>query len=199
MSQLLYQNISEKTAISTSEFESFLSYTKSKTIAKHTHFLNEGEVANYIAFVVSGGLYSYTIDDKGERNVLQIALENYWISDLYSFFSKEASKLNIEAIDDTKLIIISKENFEKTCDVFPAIERFQRLLIQNAYVSTLRRVSEINSKSAPQRYLELVTNHPKIIQRVPQLLIASYLGIKPQSLSRIRKRLFNKNSDTSIS
>ncbi|WP_024772346.1 Crp/Fnr family transcriptional regulator [Aquimarina macrocephali] len=199
MSQLLYKNILEKTTITETEFEEFLAQTKSIVVNKNEHFLNEGEVANYIAFIVSGGLYSYSIDEKGEKNVVQIALENYWIADLYSFLSREPSKLNIEAIVETKLIIINKDNFEKTCDTIPAFERFQRLLIQKAYISTLQRISGLTSKSAPQRYLELVTEHPEIIQKVPQLLIASYLGIKPQSLSRIRKQIFNKNSTSNIS
>mgnify|MGYP000483506377 CR=1 FL=1 len=120
------------------------------------------------------------------------------LSDLYSYFSQETSKLNIEVITKTELIIISKDNFDKCCDTIPAFDRFQRLLFQNAYVNTLQRVSELNSKSAPQRYLDLANKYPEIIQQVPQLLIASYLGIKPQSLSRIRKKLLIKNSKATI-
>ncbi|WP_299158270.1 Crp/Fnr family transcriptional regulator [uncultured Tenacibaculum sp.] len=198
MNQKIYQNILKKIALTKTEFEHFLTFTKTVVLDKNEHFLNEGKVANYIAFVVSGGLYSYTLDEKGKKNVLQIALENYWISDLYSFFSQEISKLNIEVITKTELIIISKDNFDKCCDTIPAFDRFQRLLFQNAYVNTLQRVAELNSKSAPQRYLDLVNKHPEIIQQVPQLLIASYLGIKPQSLSRIRKKICTKNSKATI-
>lgn len=193
MNQKIYQNISKKITITKAEFEEFLTFTKTIVVNKNEHFLNEGKVANYIAFVISGGLYSYTIDEKGKKNVLQIALEDYWISDLNSFFSREPSQLNIETITKTKLIIINKDDFEKSCNTIPAFNHFQRILIQNAYIATLQRVSTLTSKSAPQRYLELITKHPEIIKKVPQLLIASYLGIKPQSLSRIRKRLFNNN------
>ena len=193
MNQKIYQNILKKIALTKTEFEHFLTFTKTVVLDKNEHFLNEGKVANYIAFVISGGLYSYTIDEKGKKNVLQIALEDYWISDLNSFFSREPSQLNIETITKTKLIIINKDDFEKSCNTIPAFNHFQRILIQNAYIATLQRVSTLTSKSAPQRYLELITKHPEIIKKVPQLLIASYLGIKPQSLSRIRKRLFNNN------
>jgi CRP-like cAMP-binding protein len=198
MSQLFYKNILEKTEITKDEFTTLLGFTKSKTLKKNASFLNEGEIANYIAFVISGGLYSYTIDDKGNMNVVQIALENYWIADLYSFLSREPSKLNIEAIENTELVIICKENYEKACNTIPAFSHFQRLLFQNAYVKTLQRISGLNSKPAPQRYLELLTEYPEIVKKVPQLLIASYLGIKPQSLSRIRKRLFNKKKASDI-
>lgn len=189
MKSEIFINIKEKTDISEEDFGSFIALTEQVKIAKNDFFINEGHVNNHIAFVNFGALYSYTIDDKGNKHVVQIAIENHWISDLFSFFSQESSVFNIQAIEDTEVTILSKDNFEKACDTIPAFERFFRLLIQNAYVDTLKRVSRIYGNTAEERYLKLIKSNPRIIQRVPQHYIASYLGIKPQSLSRIRKNL----------
>ncbi len=187
----LYNNLTEKITITDGDYNKFLELTKSVSISKNDFFIHEGNVSKYIAFVNSGVLYSYTIDKKGNKHVVQIAPENHWISDLFSFFSYETSAFNIQAIEDCEITILSRENFEKACNTIPAIERFFRLLIQNAYVDSLRRVSRIYANSAEERYLNLIKSNPKIIQRVPQHYIASYLGIKPQSLSRIRKKLYD--------
>jgi CRP-like cAMP-binding protein len=185
----LYQNISSKVNINDDDFHTFQSLTKTITIKKGEYFIDEGSPARYIAFVNKGVLYSYSIDDKGDKHVIQIALENYWISDLFSFFSQEPSLYNVKAIETSEIILLSRENFSRACDTIPPFERFFRILIQKAYVNAQRRVSRIYKDPAEQRYLNLINEHPEIIQRVPQHYIASYLGIKPQSLSRIRKNL----------
>jgi len=192
MTDQLYKNINNKVKISEEDFKEFLSLTKTITVKKNEFFINEGSTAKYIAFINTGVLYSYTINNKGDKHVMQIALENHWISDLFSFLTNEPSLFNVQAIETSEIILLSKENFEKACNTIPAFERFFRLLIQNAYVSSQRRISRIYGNSAEERYLKLIKTHPKIIQSVPQLYIASYLGIKPQSLSRIRKNLYDK-------
>ncbi len=185
----LHKSINEKVEISEQDFNEFLALTKPTNIKKNDFFINEGDVAKYIAFVNTGVLYSYYIDDKGNKHVIQIALENYWISDLFSFLSSEEAIFNVQAIENSEITIISKQSFEKACDTIPKMERFFRLLIQNAYINSQRRISKIYGASAKERYLKLVQSHPQIVQRVPQHYIASYLGIKPQSLSRIRKTI----------
>lgn len=189
----LYKNINQKVEISEQDFERFSSLTKTIKVKKNEFFINEGNIAKYIAFVHVGILYSYSIDDKGDKHVVQIALENHWISDLFSFITEEPSLFNVQAIETSEITLISKENFKKACNTIPAFERFFRILIQNAYVSSQRRVSRIYGNTAEERYVKLIETHPKIIQRVPQHYIASYLGIKPQSLSRIRKNIYTKN------
>ncbi len=185
----LFSNITNKINISEQEFETFRSLTKTISLKRNDFFIDEGRIAKYIAFVIEGVLHSYSIDEKGEKHVIQIALENYWISDLYSFFSEEPALFNVQAIETSEIIVLSKESFSKACDTIPAFERFFRILIQNAYVASQRRVSKIYKNSAEERYLAFIQEHPEVIQRVPQHYIASYLGIKPQSLSRIRKNL----------
>ncbi len=192
MTNQLFKNITTKVKISQKDLEKFLSLTRVTRIKKNDFFINEGSFAKYIAFVNSGVLYSYSVDEKGDKHVVQIALENHWISDLFSFLSNEPSLFNIQAIENSELTLLNRDNFEKACDTIPAFERFFRILIQNAYVSSQRRVSRIYGNTAEERYLKLVKDNPKILQSVPQHYIASFLGIKPQSLSRIRKNLYNK-------
>lgn len=189
MTNLLYQNIQRSVAISEEEVEAFKELLQPKMIKKNAFFVQEGDRAKYLAFVISGGLHSYSIDEKGEKHVIQIALEEHWITDPYSFFSQEKALYTVQALMDTEVLLITKENHDKACDKFPRIERFFRLLVQNAYVHLLQRVAQINSDTAEERYLKLIKSHPNIIQQVPQYYIASYLGIKPQSLSRIRKKM----------
>ncbi|WP_052600139.1 Crp/Fnr family transcriptional regulator [Aureispira sp. CCB-QB1] len=192
MIDLLYQNIRRSVAISQQEVEQFEQLLQPKTLAKNDFFVQEGDTAKYLAFVLSGGLYSYSIDDKGEKHVLQIALKEHWITDPYSFFSQQGALHTVQALFETNVLLISKENHDKACNQFPHIERFFRLLVQNAYVHLLQRVAQINRDTAEERYLKLIQTHPNLIQQVPQYYIASYLGIKPQSLSRIRKNLLKE-------
>ena len=192
MSNLLYKNIKKKVDVTEQDFEQFLALTKPLNIKKNDFFLHEGDIAKYMAFVNSGVLYSYTIDKKGNKHVVQIALEDYWVSDLFSFLTQEACIFNVQAIESSEITLLGKDNFEKVCATIPVFERFFRMLFQNALVASQRRVSRIYGKSAEERYLELIKRNPKIIQRVPQHYIASFLGIKPQSLSRIRNNLYNK-------
>ena len=191
MSDLLFEHLTKKINLSKNDFERFLKLTKTVTIEKNEFLIHEGSISKYIAFIISGVLYSYARDEKGDKHVIQIALENNWISDLYSFLSEEPSIYNVHAIENSEIILLSKVNFEKACDTIPMIERYFRILIQNAYVDSQRRVSRIYGNTAEERYLKLFDSNPEIIQSVPQHYIASYLGIKPQSLSRIRKKIYD--------
>ena len=161
-------------------------------VKKKELLVHEGEKCNHIWFVNAGTLFSYILNEEGNTTVIQFALEGWWISDLYSFFSGRKAVYNIEALDDCELLSLSKQNFENACERFPSVDRFFRILIQNAYVSLQYRLAKTNSEDAQHRYEEFSKLHPDFPQRIPQYLIASYLGIKPQSLSRIRKEMAKK-------
>jgi CRP-like cAMP-binding protein len=189
---MLFESINEKTELSKENFDKFLSYTKTTSLEKNSFLVREGMLSKHIAYVKSGVLYAYSVDDKGDKHVVQLALKNYWIGDLFSFLSGEASVFNVQVIEKVELVLISKENFELVCKEIPTFERYFRILTQNAFVNLQRRISGIYSSSAEDRYLKLIDTHPEIIQSVPQQYIASYLGIKPQSLSRIRRNIHRK-------
>jgi len=163
-----------------------------KTFDKKDVIVEEGKQCNYIYFLTEGSCYSYFMDEKGEEHAIQFALAGYWISDLYSFFSGKKAIYTIQALEPTKVLVLNKESFQKACDTMPAFDRYFRLLIQNAFVALQYRLAKTNSEDAEHRYIEFAQIHPQFVQQIPQYLIASYLGIKPQSLSRIRKDLAQK-------
>lgn len=178
--------------ISDKEFEQFTNLMFEKSFDKKANLVEEGEYCNYNYFIVEGACCSYITDEKGEKHVIRFAFEGHWISDLYSFFSDRKAIYTIEALEPIKALVLNKKNFEIACDNIPIFDRFFRILLQNAYVATQYRLAKSNSEDAEARYLEFSKLNPGLVQRIPQYLIASYLGIKPQSLSRIRKESAHK-------
>ncbi|MBS1751388.1 MAG: Crp/Fnr family transcriptional regulator [Bacteroidetes bacterium] len=194
MYPLLRQNIETTLghSISDAVFSEFADCVFPKTFDKKTILAEEGKICRYSYFIEQGACYSYLIDQKGEKHAIQFALEGYWISDLYSFFSDRKGIYTIETLEPSQMLLLNKQNFQKACELCPEIDRFFRLLAQNALVAFQYRLAKTNSEDAESRYMEFSNLHPKFNQRIPQYLIASYLGIKPQSLSRIRKELVPK-------
>lgn len=161
-----------------------------KKVRKRQLLFEAGDVCSRIAFVEKGGLFSYAMDEKGNSHVVQFAFEGWWMADLYSFFTGETSKISIEALEDSELLLINKEQHEQLLTRIPKYESYMRILYQNAYVAMQRRIEETNGLTAEEKYSRFLTHYSFILNRVPQHLIASYLGITPETLSRIRKQLF---------
>jgi CRP-like cAMP-binding protein len=158
------------------------------SVKKKKDLLKPDEVCKYLYFVVKGCLRSYYIDTKGIEHIYQIRLDNSWISDLESFFSQRPSKYYIESLEDSDLLRISIDRLEQLYDDVPRLERYFRILFQKAYVNALERLNATMWESAVDRYNDMLKEHSDIFQRVPLVYIASYLGITPESLSRIRKK-----------
>lgn len=170
-------------------FDAFSDCVFPKSFDKKVLLAEEGQSCKYVYFLEQGACYSYIVDKKGDKHAMQFALEGYWISDLYSFFSDRKGIYTIETLEPTHGLLLNRQNFQKACDICPEIDRFFRLLIQNAFVALQYRLAKTNSEDAESRYMEFSQQFPNFAQRIPQYLIASYLGIKPQSLSRIRKEI----------
>jgi CRP-like cAMP-binding protein len=145
-----------------------------------------------MAFVNDGCLREYTVDHKGEEHILQFAIKDWWISDLTSFLSGSASTHNIDALKDSEILVLEKEARDAMFEAVPTMERFFRLLLESNYVATRRRINYSLTASAEERYLAFIEIYSELAEQVPQQYIASYLGITPQSLSRIRKELAQK-------
>ncbi len=158
------------------------------TIKKKKELLVSGQICNYLFFITKGCMRSFYIDSKGVEHIYQIRMDNNWISDLESFFSHNPSKYNIEALEDSHLLRISHERLEQLLLEIPRLERYFRILFQKAYINALNRLNATMWESAMDRYNDMLKEHPEIFQRVPLVYIASYLGITPESLSRIRKQ-----------
>lgn len=191
MNSLLKQSIEKYTAqkLSLDCELAFNELVFEKHFDKKELIVEEGNYCKYIYFVTSGSCFSYLTDSKADMQVVQFALAGYWISDLYSFYSGKKSIYTIETIEPTSVLMINRESFERACDTMPIFEKYFRVLIQNAYVSMQYRLAKTTSEEAEQRYEEFSKIHSDFLQKIPQYLIASYLGIQPQSLSRIRKKL----------
>lgn len=159
-----------------------------KKLRRKQYLVQEGDVCKYITFVDKGLLRAYTVDSKGTEHIVQFAPEGWWTSDMYSFLTGERSDYNIEALEDAELLLLDRVNMERMVSAVPKMERYLRIMLQNNYIATHRRIVLSLSQSAEEKYTEFVQRYPDIVQRVPQHMIASYLGITPAFLSRIRGR-----------
>lgn len=151
--------------------------------------LQEGDVCKYTMFVEKGFLRCYTVDDKGNEQILQFAFEGWWISDQYSLLTNTPSRYNIDALEDSELLLLTRESEEKMLEKIPKLERYFRILLQNSLIATFKRLESSLSDTAEEKYTRLVSNCPTILERVPQHMVASSIGITPETLSRIRKQL----------
>lgn len=189
MSDLLRKNIERKVILTDEEFNLVKKFFTPKTFIKGEFLLQKGEICIYSIFVLSGCLRMYSIDMKGNEHIIQFAVEDWWIGDLESFLGDSPSDFFIDALQDSKVLLITKDAREKMLNAVPKMERFYRLLQEAHFITLKRRINESLSLSAEERYLNLLKSFPALFNRIPQSHIASYLGITPQSLSRIRKEL----------
>lgn len=189
MFELLLQSIREKISLTDKEFNFTKTLFIPKKLRKRQYLLQEGDVCRYTAFVEKGLLRTYTVDEKGNEPILQFSFEGWWIADIYSFLTDEPSMYNIEAIESCELLLITKPSWDILLEKVPVFERYFRLLVQNSLIATQRRLMSSLSETAEERYTKLINNFPGCIQRVPQHMIASYLGVTPETLSRIRSQI----------
>ncbi|MBP6609743.1 MAG: Crp/Fnr family transcriptional regulator [Paludibacter sp.] len=153
---------------------------------KHELLVAE-QVCNDLYFITKGCMRSYYIDSKGVEQIYQIRMDNNWISDLESFFSHNPSKYYIQALEDTSMLRISNKRLEQLLLEIPSLERYFRILFQKAYINALDRLNSTMRDTALDRYNTLLKEHPEVFKRVPLIYIASYLGVTPESISRIRR------------
>lgn len=175
------------------EILSILKSCQVKNVKKEEYLLRENEHCKYTFFVESGLIRQYSIDDKGKEHTISFAPEDWFVSDRESVYFDEASSYYIQALEDSDVVMIDEDFFLKLSEEIPSFTDFNNKLLHNHIRHLQKRVNMLLSASAEQRYLEFVTMYPDILLRVPQTMIASYLGITPESLSRVRKELARKN------
>lgn len=172
--------------------EGLLSHTKTKVYDAREWILKEGEFSDCVFFIQSGGIYYYLIDSEGQENVLDFFFENDFFTDLHSFHTGETSKYYIKTLERSVIHIIPKYHLDRLLEEDLRWERIVRLLMQEIFLKEDSYKQYMNTLSNEEHYLKLVEFRPNIIQRVPQYMVASYLNITPEGLSKIRKRLRKK-------
>ena len=184
----LRKHLQSYISISEEEFRQIETLFECFDLKKKQILNSTKNISNHNFFVVQGCLHLYFINDKGENQSVQFAIENWWINDVLSFFRNQKSEFYIQAIEDSKIVSISKENQEKLFTNFPKIERYFRIIYQIAYGASLYRIKFMYQASKADRYFHFIKQYPQFAQRVPQYLIASFLGLTPEYVSEIRAK-----------
>ncbi len=192
MYELFFRHFNERVQLTHQEEEEIKHFLKPKKLRRKQYLLQEGDVCKNIAFIEKGALKAYTVDDTGNEHILQFGLEGWTISDLFSFITGEPATYNIDAIEDSELVLISKTAHDQMLIEFPKYETYTRINITGAYLAMQKRLMSVISSPIDERYAQFIALYPDIVQRVPQHMIASYMGLTPETLSRVRKRISAK-------
>ena len=187
MYDLILKNVSKHIQLTEEEKKFFTSLLKTKELKKKQFLLKAGEISRHENFVEKGLLRAYTVDDKGQEHIAMFGMEDWWISDMYSFLTETPATQFIDALEDSVIYSIDTADLEKLYLKVPKFDRFFRILLQNAFIANQKRVLASISQSAEEQYLAFTKKYPSLEQRIPQHQIASYLGITPETISRIRK------------
>ena len=184
MSQLLKQQIEQYTPLSAEEFEYILSHFVTKKLKKHQFLVQENDIVNNDYFVINGCLKGYHLDNQGKEYILQFAQQNWWITDFQAYFNQTKATINIDCIEDSELLCLSLINREKLCSEMHKIEHFFRKKSNAGYVALQQRILTMLNNNPKERYEKLLHQNPILFQKVPKKLIASYLGVSRETLSR---------------
>ncbi len=189
MHQRIIENVTQRIDLTEEEQNLFVGQLQTKNIRRRQYLLQEGDVCRNQYFINKGCLRTYQVDEKGIEHVIQFAPENWWTGDMYSFLTQTPARYNIDAIEDTEVFFMDRAHWENLFISIPKFERFFRLLLQGAFISMEDRIIASMSQAAEERYKNFLQKFPQLENRVPQHQVASYLGITPESLSRVRKQL----------
>ena len=186
--QLILDNLAKHIHLTPDEQDTFTSYLQSRKIKRKQFLLTDGDICRYSTFVTSGCLRGYTVDKSGIEHVLSFAPPDWWIADMYSLLSQKPGILNIEALEDTEVLLLSKANQEKLYQQIPKFEHFFRILTENSLVASQQRLIDGLSLTAEERYNNFCKRYPTLIDHLPLKQIASYIGVTPEFFSRMRNK-----------
>lgn len=189
MLSLLHQNISRYVHLSEEEFDQFSKPFQLKSFKKKETVLKEGDYCLFEGFVLNGCFKIYYLNEDGFEQTLYFAIEGWWITDIDSLLNDVPSILNIEALMDSEVLLISKKDKEALYEAMPQIEKLFRIMNQRSSVALQRRILSLTGKTADKRYLEFLEKYPGLEQNLTQQQVASYLGITHEFLSKVRKRI----------
>ncbi len=185
MSIALRKHIEEITPVSDEEFDYILSHFRPKTLRKHQFLVQQDNSVEDDHFVVRGLLKAYYTNDEGKEHILQFAMENWWVTDYQAYFKKVKATTNIDCIEACEVLCLSLQNRDKLCADLQKIEHFFRVKSNLGYVALQRRILSLLDQDAKGRYEQLIELYPSLLQRVPKTVLASYLGVSRETLSRL--------------
>lgn len=189
----ILNNIKRYIALDEADEKQFASIVKTTRVKRRQFIVQPNFVCTHQSYVVKGAFRSYFVNDSGVEHTIQFAIEDWFISDFNSYVTQCPASLFVEALEDSVINQITHQDVESLCDTNPKFERFFRLVAQKSFVFSQKRVLSNLGKTAEERYVEFFNLYPSIVQRVPQYALASYLGMSPEFLSKIRKRLASKS------
>jgi len=194
MDQLFdYINRYAPNGISKEDFEVVKGFFTSKRLRKRQYFLQEGDVCKHFGFILKGAVRQYTIDDKGNEHIVQLAVENWWVGDRESYTMGTPSLYTIDAWEATDLLLISRQDVLELLQRCPAFSDMVKIMDDRNHIANQRRIASSISASAEKRYTDFLSSYPNLVERFPQHIIASYLGITKDTLSRVKRQLLLKD------
>lgn len=185
MNTALRQHIEKITALTDAEFDYFFSLFTLKKLKKHQFLIQEGAEVSNDYWVVKGLLKAYHTDEEGKMHILQFAMEDWWISDYQAYVNHTSATIAIDCIEDCELLVLSRDDKEKVCTELHSVANFFRKKSSVGYVALQQRILLLLNKNPQERYNRLFQLNPKLLQRLPKTLLASYLGVSRETLSRL--------------
>jgi CRP/FNR family transcriptional regulator, anaerobic regulatory protein len=184
----LFHHLKKYISLTAAEEEIIKSYLQVNTVANKEYILQQGQVCQANYFIINGCVRKYFTTDQGAEQIIQFAIDNWWITDYTSMDFQQPSVYTIQAVEESKIVILKKSIEEELFTRVPALERYFRIILQRAFAASLNRIHYIYSLSGEERYRHFSNAFPEFVQRVPQYMLASYLGFTPEFLSKIRAR-----------
>ncbi|WP_418360376.1 Crp/Fnr family transcriptional regulator [Sphingobacterium detergens] len=177
--------------VSDDEFTDITGYFEPQTLKKKENLLTEGHICKASYFVLDGILRKFFINEKGVQQTTEFAIENWWMTETFSYINQTPTEFYIQAVQPTEILVIRQNAFNDLMENHPVMEKYFRMVYQKAYAAAQMRVKMLYEHSREELYRQFLKNQPAFLQRVPQYLIASYLGFTPEYLSEIRKKKFS--------
>jgi len=185
MQHKLREHIEKIISLTDDEFEFISTHFTTKKFRKHQFLIQEESAVKYNYFVVSGLLKLIYTDDTGKQHIVSFAMEDWWETDFYAYYTETPATMSLECIEDTEVLCLTLDDYKKLCNGLQKMERFFLEKATFGFLSSQRRIISTLTSNAKERYEQLIKQHPSLINRVPKALLASYLGVSRETLSRI--------------
>ncbi len=185
----IIKHIRRKVSLTEHEEATLVAKLKKRTYLKGQYIVQGGDVSKYQTFILSGKVRTFYLDDNGNEHIIAFGIEEWWVGDICSFTTQTPAEFNTQCLENTTVLQLSYNDMEQLYEEIPQFERYFRLIVQKAYGNMSKRIVRNHSMSAKERYLLFIDTYPEIVHRVPQYMIASYLGITKEFLSNIRKQI----------